>query len=67
MRGSVSVCLYKGQQIEKNVHQFFFEESGLIATLKPQKNENIYTWIYLLLCFVSDFTKQPFGIIPSYS
>ena len=33
MRGSVSVCLYKGRQIEKTCVNFF-EESGLIATLK---------------------------------
>ena len=33
MRGSVSVCLYKGRQIEKTCINFF-KESGLSATLK---------------------------------
>ena len=32
MRGSVSVCPYKGRQIEKTCIKFF-QESGLIATL----------------------------------
>ena len=32
MRGSVSVCLYKGRQIEKTCINFF-EESGLSAIL----------------------------------
>ena len=35
MRGSVSVCLFKGRQIEKTCINFF-EESGLIATLSFQ-------------------------------
>ena len=37
MRGSVSVCLYKGRQIEKTCINFF-EESGLIATLRMKKD-----------------------------
>ena len=38
MRGSVSVCLYKGRQIEKTFINFF-EESGLNATLKSLKQK----------------------------
>ena len=39
MRGSVSICLYKGRQIKKTCINFF-EESGLNATLTKTLNEH---------------------------
>ena len=51
MRGSVSVCLCKGRQIEKTCINFF-EESGLNATLSSnvstdrQNNFKFYFFSY---------------------
>ena len=51
MRGSVSVCLHKGRQIEKRCINFF-EESGLNATL------SFFLFSNILLLHVTNATHS---------